>query len=193
MTGTIVMLMLMLAVLSAARGYGSHVGSGRSPLALRADEGRDSGAAVQRLAAALAGGLGLSWRTRSHREQRVVLAGELDGRACELRVDAAGLELRMALSARLPSGVHLRREAGDSHPHVDLGYVRGEVPRGLVPTLMASCRQISRVSLVADHLELGRRFDVRELGDRPEQVVGFVKQALQLAERLERDFRRALV
>ncbi len=155
----------------------------------------DRDAEVERVGLALARGLDLARGSRSHREQRVELVGELGGRTLELRVDATGFVVRTPISARLPAGIHLRRRPAPGPDErefaVELGTVRGRVPPGLVPALVSSCdERVSSLSLGKGRLELGSRVDVREYAGRPERVVGLVKHALRCAERLEREFAR---
>ncbi len=152
-------------------------------------------AAVERIGLALARALALDRRSRSHREQRVELVGELGGRSLELRIDARGFAVRAAISERLPDGVHLRRRRAPGPDErelaVELGDVRGRVPPGLVPALVSSCDgRVASLSLGGGRLELASSVDVREFGARPEQVVALVKHALRCADQLEREFSR---
>ena len=189
---------LLALGLSWARGRagsGCRIAGSLGPARVGPRTSLDLDEAVERIGRALAGGLGLEQRARSHREQRVELAGQLGGRQVELHIDALGFAVRTPISPRLPDGIALRRRPrsspSSSRPaiEVELGHVRGRVPAGLVPALVACCEpRVSTLHLDHGGLELGCEVDVGEFAGRPEWVVALVKQALRSAEQLDRDF-----
>lgn len=188
---TFTILVLTLVGLAVAR-RGGELGRPRRALAVSpGHERRDL--AVERLGDALAAGLRLRREGRSHRRASVALAGELEGRRCGLRISPRGVEVQVSLRGRLPKGIHLRRGAPGSRPRVDMGSVRGEVPRGLVPTLLAACGPaLTRLSLSKGRLELEQDLGivgVESVAGRPEEIVALLRRALHLAEQLEREFR----
>lgn len=153
--------------------------------------------AVGRLGRALGDALGLQEIARSHREKQVALRGTIGARTCELRIDPRGYAARLELRGRLPEGVHVQRvqrETGDERTHrCELGQVRGEVPEGLMPLLIAGCdARVSTLSLVGGQLRVSNAAPLhgREgFAGRPEQIVALLAHALALAERLEHEFR----
>ncbi len=177
-------------------------------LALPHGDDEQQDARIEQLGRVLARGLGLERSDRSHRRQSLTLAGQLDspsrrfagegGRSCELRLGPRGYVVVVGSLARLPSPIVIRRLAPDAPRSADdtrahrvvLGRVRDEVPLGLVPALLSVCdERVEGLRLEGDRLELAREVSLRELADRPEEVVAFVKRGIALVERLEHRFR----
>lgn len=149
-------------------------------------------AAVERLTATLGAALGCHVVSRSHRATQVELAVELADRECRIHVDARGFAVEVALRIHAPHGIVVQRLAAPGeHTHqCQLGQVRGEVPEGLMPVLIAACdTRMSSLSLSGPTLRLGSEQPLREFAGRPELLVGLLSYALALAERLEHEFR----
>ena len=192
---TYAVLILTLAVLSIAHTHGR---SSASPRRRALPACRDPESAirdddqVEHVGTVLARALDLTRRARSHRKRQMTLAGELEGRGCELRIAAEEIRVRLPVDGRMPDGIDVQRERPGQPCRVDLGYVRGRVPPGMVPVLVAACdERVSAIRLAKGRIELSRALSIAEFGGQPERVVALLKHALRLAERLERDFRHA--
>lgn len=155
------------------------------------DDERDN-VAVDQLAATLGAALGCEIVSRSHRSTQVVLGVRLDARACRVHVDALGYAVEVELRVEAPRGILVQRlvAPGERTHHCQLGQVRGEVPEGLMPVLIAACDvRVSTISLSGAKLQLTCEQPLRDFAVRPELLVGLLSHALALAERLEHDFR----
>lgn len=149
-------------------------------------------AAIDHLAATLGAALGCEIVSRSHRSTQVVLDVRLDARECRVHVDALGYAVEVELRIEAPRGILVQRllAPGERTHHCQLGQVRGEVPEGLMPVLIAACdMRVSSVSLSGAKLQLTCEQHLRDFAGRPELLVGLLSHALALAERLEHDFR----
>lgn len=155
------------------------------------DDERDN-VAVDQLAATLGAALGCEIVSRSHRSTQVVLGVRLDARECRVHVDTLGYAVEVELRVEAPRGILVQRlvAPGERTHHCQLGQVRGEVPEGLMPVLIAACDvRVSTISLSGAKLQLTCEQPLRDFAVRPELLVGLLSHALALAERLEHDFR----
>jgi hypothetical protein len=158
---------------------------------LEIDDERDN-VAVDQLAATLGAALGCEIVSRSHRSTQVVLGVRLDARECRVHVDTLGYAVEVELRVEAPRGILVQRlvAPGERTHHCQLGQVRGEVPEGLMPVLIAACDvRVSTISLSGAKLQLTCEQPLRDFAVRPELLVGLLSHALALAERLEHGFR----